>query len=1147
MTATADWTDIAPDALVRGPFFPETLRVVRAVPFAGGLRLEAVGTGSQRFLQYRLSTEQLAQVEVLEAGNDFLGDPGLFKRGVEALRLGLAYEYDPYFALSVARVDPLPHQLEAVYHYFLRLPRIRFLLADDPGAGKTIMAGLLLKELKARGLAQRVLLVVPANLTFQWQREMEEKFRERFEVVRGEQLRATYGMNPFAERNQVITSLPWVARIPDAKDSLLRCPHWDLVVVDEAHKMSATRKQKTLAYRIGEELRERTDHLLLLTATPHKGDKDNFCLFLELLDRDVYADVRSLEEAMARNSAPFYLRRTKEALVGFPDPETGKAMRLFTRREVRTAKFEMTSREMEFYQELTRYVEEQATAAAEEESPLARATGFLMAMLQRRFASSVYACRRSLERMQQRRQEVLKNPQKYLQEQQKKDWEVEDLEDLEDAEREQFEADLERAVLHFDPTNLREEIRQLEGLIDQARALEAAGVESKLEKLRQVVTDGRLFADPQMKLLLFTEHKDTLDYLAGDGKDGRPLGKLREWGLKVCQIHGGMKIGDRDTPGTRLYAEREFRESAQVLAATEAAGEGINLQFCWFMINYDIPWNPVRLEQRMGRIHRYGQEHDCLVYNFVAQGTREGKVLLRLLDRLEEIRQELSSESVFDVIGEILPGNQLERMFRDLYARKTSVPDIEARLVSTVSPERVRAITESALEGLARRSLNLAPLVASRAEAKERRLVPEVVEGFFREAAPLIGIQVKPFGRDGRSFRVDHLPRRLWAVGQDEAFRARWGHLGHSYQQVVFDKERLREQPTAEWVTPGHPLFEVVREATLREAEEALRRGTVLYEVGGKEPRRLDLYRAAVLDGNGKTVQQRLFVVEATMDGELTLRQPTAFIDLLPAPGATPPNGTTLPDREQAEAFLWNQALVPWQGELAGERERAVGAVVKHVGISLDALLARANFQLSELLDRQQEDPRAPGIAGRTAQAEEHVRELLARKEQAERRLSRESQCVLGDVEHLTTAWVVPYPEEGTRGSAHIVRDDEVEALAMAVAMDHERARGWDPEDVSREDQGFDLRSRNLATGAVCFIEVKGHGGREPTLLTRNEYDTARRLCRDYWLYVVYDCRTRPELVRHQDPARLAWEPVVEIRQYRIGEEGLQKPGTQTG
>src|SRR5467141_542457 len=332
-------SELKPGVIVRGPVLPEPIEVLVVTSLGDVIKIVGAGQKTGQVHQRVLSLDQLQFLDATPEREPFDGDPARFRLGIEAARLGLAYEYDPYFSLSISRVDPLPHQLEAVYDYFMRLPRIRFLLADDPGAGKTIMAGLLLKELKVRGLVKRTLIITPANLSFQWQREMKDKFREQFEVVRSDVLRANYGMNPWQEKNQVITSVSWVSRVDDAKESLLRS-HWDLIIVDEAHKMSAaSRDKKTLAYRLGESLSSMTDHYLLMTATPHKGDPKNFCLFLELLDRDVYGDVKSLEEAMRRNSAPFYLRRTKEAMVTFPDPDTGQVRKLFTNRKVETVEF----------------------------------------------------------------------------------------------------------------------------------------------------------------------------------------------------------------------------------------------------------------------------------------------------------------------------------------------------------------------------------------------------------------------------------------------------------------------------------------------------------------------------------------------------------------------------------------------------------------------------------------------------------------------------------------------------------------------------------------------------------------------------------------------------------------------------------------
>src|SRR6202050_3973853 len=464
--------DLKPNKILRGPIFPEPVQIIVCIPMGDAVKIIAKGLNTSRVYEPILAPDQLATLETTPDTEPFDGDSLRFRLAIEAMRLELAFEYDPYFSLSIARVDPLPHQLEAVYQYFMALPRIRFLLADDPGAGKTIMAGLLLKELKIRGLVSRTLIITPANLSFQWQREMKDKFRENFEIVRSDVLRANYGSNPWQERNQVITSVSWVSRIEDANESLLRS-HWDLIIVDEAHKMSAySADKKTLAYQLGESLSAMTDHYLLMTATPHKGNPQNFCLFLSLLDKDVYGDVKSLEEAMAKHEAPFYLRRLKEALVSFPDPETGIVKALFTKRIVHTTPFQINDEELDLSDQLTRYVEDQSIKAAREDSPRARAVGFTMAMLQRRFSSSIYAVRRTLERMKEKRERILEDPVKYRQEQISKRL-PEDFEDLTEEERQEILAELEEAVASFDPNDLRLEIADLEKLIRRAKILES--------------------------------------------------------------------------------------------------------------------------------------------------------------------------------------------------------------------------------------------------------------------------------------------------------------------------------------------------------------------------------------------------------------------------------------------------------------------------------------------------------------------------------------------------------------------------------------------------------------------------------------------------------------------------------------------------
>ena len=1136
--------DLKSGMVARGPMLPEAVEVLVVVPM--GDHVKIVARGLQTGLARELVLPNAQNVDSV-APPAFDGDARLFRLGIEASRLGLAYEYDPYFSLSVARIDPLPHQLEAVYDYFLRPPRIRFLLADDPGAGKTIMAGLLLKELKARGLVRRVLIVAPANLTFQWKRELKDKFRENFEIIRGDTLRANYGQNPWQERDQAITSISWVSRIQDARESLLRS-RWDLIVVDEAHKMSAyADDKKTLAYKLGESLSEMTDHYLLMTATPHKGDPENFCLFLALLDKDVYGDVASLREAMKRNEAPFYLRRTKEALVSFPDPDTGAVHKLFTKRDVKTAAFDLDGPELEFYDGLTHYVEDQSIRAALDDSARGRAVGFTMSMLQRRMASTVYAVRRSLERMRARRERILEDPEAYRKQQIDKRL-PDDFDDLTEEEQLEIIAELEDVVGSVDPVDLRAEIAELSVLIDEARALERREVESKLSKLKSILIEQGVFADPQLRLIVFTEHKESLDFLAGDGRDGRPLGKLREWGLTVTQIHGGMKIGDRDAPGTRLHAEREFRESAQVLVATEAAGEGINLQFCWLMINYDIPWNPVRLEQRVGRIHRYGQEHDCLVFNFVAANTREGRVLQRLLDRLVEIRNELGADQVFDVVGEVFPSNLLERLFRDLYARRLDVRGIEERIVREVNPERFRAITDSALEGLARRELNLSSLVGRSVEAKERRLVPEVVEQFFLDAAPEAGMHPKAVARGSRIYRAGRVPRNLLPLGDQQ--EPQFGRLGREYSRIAFDKSLLKDDPTLEWVTPGHPLFEVVREDVWRRVQDHLRRGAVFHDLHRRSPSLLDVFAASIVDGRGSTLHRRLFVVETDSAGQMAVRQPTIFLDVVPAPpGAPAPAALPAPDCSQAERFLHESTLAPWLEQESAGRVRETERVRAHLEISLNALIDRQQRQLADYLDRQVQGRTVPGLDGLIAQAEQHLDDLNNRRDARLRELDMERHCVIADIGRLGRAWVLPHPERGSPALAPMVRDDEIERIAIQAAIVHEEAEGRQVESVESQNRGFDLISRrphpeDPATAIdVRFIEVKGRAHTGEIALTANEYKTAQRLRRDYWLYVAFHCATsNPSLNTIQDPARLDWQPIVKIEHYRLRPDSPEHP-----
>nr|AGS51561.1 FIG01191602: hypothetical protein [uncultured bacterium contig00004] len=448
--------------IIKSPLFSEPMRVetVRA-DTSGTLTIGMVGIQTERFRRVTLPPEEVADLTILNEVYTYNDDGKLLRLGIQAHSLGIAYEFDPYFGLSISKVDPLPHQLEAVYDYFLKIPRVRFLLADDAGAGKTVMSGLLIKELELRGLAERILIVCPANLAFQWQRELREKFEAKFEVMKGSDIREQFGFNQWKEKTRVITSLD-LAKRDDILPGL-RQVHWDLIIVDEAHRMSAADEtHKSQRYRLGELLRDTTDHLLLLTATPHKGDPNNFTLFLQLLDQDTFADVKSIQQAMVNQRAPFYLRRTKEAMVYFPEQKpdgSWEARKIFTKRIPKTVDFEIDGDELELYKNVTDFVKEQSIkAAAQGDTPRARAVGFLMALYQRRLASSTYSLRRSLEKRAKRLEEGLKYAKELAQQAPPDIPSADELEEMDDIERERLEEILEAITMAGNEAQIKEEV-----------------------------------------------------------------------------------------------------------------------------------------------------------------------------------------------------------------------------------------------------------------------------------------------------------------------------------------------------------------------------------------------------------------------------------------------------------------------------------------------------------------------------------------------------------------------------------------------------------------------------------------------------------------------------------------------------------------
>ena len=1106
----------------------ETVQISGASSWTVGL----VGTNSERFRKVAITAGDLERLTVLDPRHSFNGDGRLLRLGLQPYALGIAYEFDPYFGLSISRVDPLPHQLEAVYDYLLKVARVRFLLADDAGAGKTIMSGLLIRELELRGLAERILIVCPANLAFQWQRELKEKFDTTFLVMKGLDIREQFGVNQWLERNRVITSLDLAKRSEILAG--LRQVHWDLVIVDEAHRMSAAdESHKSLRYRLGELLRDSSDHLLLLTATPHKGDPVNFSLFLQLLDADAYADVKSIREAMDRRRAPFYLRRTKEAMVYFPErrPDGSWAAEpIFTKRIPHTVDFQIDGMEFDLYRDVTRFVKrESARAAAQGEDPRARAIGFLMSLYQRRLASSTYAMRRSLENRARRLEEGIKRAQDLARQAPPDLPDPEELEEMEESERERLEAMLEALTLAGNAEQVRQEVRELRNLAVQAQAVEEAGVEAKLSKFKELLQTEGFFDHPDQRLLLFTEFKDTLDYL---------VGRLKAWGFQVGTIHGSMKSGSRDEPGTRLYAEQQFREGViQILVATEAAGEGINLQVCNILFNYDIPWNPNRLEQRMGRIHRYGQRKDCLIFNFVATNTIEGRVLQRLLEKLQEIRDALEDDAVFNVVGEVLPAAQVERVLRDYYAGRLGDADLEERLLRNVDENQFRAICQNALEGLASKKLNLEMLIERRARAQEQRVVPETIARFLREAAEFVPFPLRPVPSLAHTFE----PARTPLVLRRYEKHADWKlpPLADRYPRCSTDRDTA-ETGKLEWVTPGHPLFEAIRRHTWAQALDVLAKGATFYSLQHERPARMDFYRARVVDGLGDIIHERLLAVEIAEHDAPRLQEPSVLGNFVPVDVSS--DLPTIAVHPEETSWLHEHALAPFLEEARRDRLAEVDRVSAHVELSLTELLQRADEEIGRAAGDV--DLKLPGAEGRLVQAETRHADLLARRDRRRMDLDRQRALTLQAVEQLASVLVLPHPEREAPEIRRLKPNFETEAAAMRLVMETERAQGRQVYDVSAMNLGYDITSLDLASGELRLIEVKGLGASTGTvLLTPNERRVAedRRDC--YWLYVVTGCDTSPCLQEPvHDPARLDWNEVTKIAHYYLSVNAMMRP-----
>jgi hypothetical protein len=590
--------------------------------------------------------------------------------------------------------------------------------------------------------------------------------------------------------------------------------------------------------------------------------------------------------------------------------------------------------------------------------------------------------------------------------------------------------------------------------------------------------------------------------------------------------------------GTRLHAEQQFREGEiQILVATEAAGEGINLQVCNILFNYDIPWNPNRLEQRMGRIHRYGQRKDCLIFNFVATNTIEGRVLQRLHEKLQEIRDALDDDAVFNVVGEVLPAAHVERVLRDYYSGRLGDADLEERLLRDVDEEQFRSICQNALEGLASKRLNLEMLIERRAMAQERRVVPETIARFIREAAGYVPLALKDVSNLPHTFEPARTPPTLRRYEKEPDWNL--PPIADRYPRCSTDRDTA-ETEKLEWVTPGHPLFEAVRRHTHFKAVDDLSHGATFYSLQHEHPARIDFYRARVVDGLGQVVHERLFAVEVSEGASPRLQEPGLLGNFSPTdPLPVMPAVASLP---QATTWLHENALTPFLEEMRKDRLAEVGRVSAHVELSLTELLQRADDEIGRAASDV--DRKLAGAEGRLAQAEARHSELLARRDRRRIDLDRQQALTLQSVERLTSVLVLPHPDGDMPEVRRLRPNFETEATAMRVVMEHERTQGRQVADVSEKNLGYDVTSLDLASGDLRLIEVKGLGAATGTiLLTPNERRVAEDRPDCFWLYVVTDCNGTPQLREPiRDPARLEWNEVSKVAHYYLAVSAMTEP-----
>jgi hypothetical protein len=750
-----------------------------------------------------------------------------------------------------------------------------------------------------------------------------------------------------------------------------------------------------------------------------------------------------------------------------------------------------------------------------------RNVAFALLILQRRMASSTYALLKSLERRKQRLEELLKKNEL----EKEKSYPVFDIEEFEEySEQERWEKEKEWETLSLAETKeeLQQEINTIEDLIEKANEIIKEENEIKLTELRKAIEEGlKRIREIQgnEKILIFTESKDTLDYL---------VKKIESWGYSVNFIHGGMSLKER------IRAEEVFRDKTQIMVATEAAGEGINLQFCHIMINYDIPWNPTRLEQRMGRIHRYGQQKDVYIFNLVAEDTREGKVLIKILEKLEEIRKALRSDKVFDVIGEIFQGKNLYQLILDAVANAKTLDEIINEIDIKVDEEYISKIKDALGESLATKHIDYTKIKEITQKAKEYRLIPEYVEGFFKKAFEKIGGEFSP-KKDG-FIKIESIPYEIRQIANDSNFKAQYGELMKSYSKATSDKEKAFKNPDSEFISFGHPLLEALIEYIHKNYEDKLKKGAVFEDPSCKYNGIVWFFEGEVKDGTGNIAGKKIIAIYD--DGKnLQPINPAIVWDLIPIDEPDKSfeiSKSQLEERKVKAQRFSIEVLEDYKKEISKERERQKEIKRKYGLKSLEYLIEELDGEILKLQERKEKGEEVDLVISNKS---ERKRQYEEAKRKLEKEIEQEVSLSISEPKFLGAIYIKPSSSE----SDDMVSSEEIEKIGMKIAMEYEKSQGREPEDVSKENLGYDIRSKGK--NEIRYIEVKTRKDEGPVALTLNEKNYAERFKEQYWLYVVYNAVSNPELLIINNPAeKLKMQEKREVR-FIITSEECKKKG----